>query len=151
MQDRDEVRSREERAQLEGQLVRIVAVDRRVTSVSENSNLLLNIGPRADGTIPREMRQRLLGIGRWLRINGAAIYRTRPWIQPGTESVRFTVRKRTKTRPRALYITALEWPGRRLVVEATIRRARRAASTPMCSGSGRRAGERGGALLLPRG
>ena len=47
--------------------------------VSKNGNLLLNIGPRADGTITEEETQTLLGTGKWLDINGEAIYGTRPW------------------------------------------------------------------------
>ena len=47
--------------------------------VSRGGNFLLDIGPRADGKIPAIMQERLLHIGRWLAINGAAIYGTRPW------------------------------------------------------------------------
>lgn len=47
--------------------------------VSKNGNLLLNIGPRADGTITDEETQTLLGTGKWLEVNGEAIYGTRPW------------------------------------------------------------------------
>ncbi|OJY84515.1 MAG: alpha-L-fucosidase [Sphingobacteriales bacterium 44-15] len=47
--------------------------------VSKNGNLLLNIGPRSDGTITEEETQTLLGTGKWLDINGEAIYGTRPW------------------------------------------------------------------------
>jgi alpha-L-fucosidase len=47
--------------------------------VSKNGNLLLNIGPKSDGTITDEETQTLLGTGKWLDINGEAIYGTRPW------------------------------------------------------------------------
>ena len=47
--------------------------------VSKNGNLLLNIGPRPDGTITDEETQTLLGTGKWLDVNGDAIYGTRPW------------------------------------------------------------------------
>jgi alpha-L-fucosidase len=50
-----------------------------VDVVSKNGALLLNIGPRADGTIPREDQDLLLEIGKWLSVNGDAIYGTRPW------------------------------------------------------------------------
>ncbi|MBS1666746.1 MAG: alpha-L-fucosidase [Bacteroidetes bacterium] len=47
--------------------------------VSKNGNLLLNIGPRSDGTITDEETATLLGTGKWLDINGEAIYGSRPW------------------------------------------------------------------------
>ena len=49
-----------------------------VDIVSRGGNLLLNIGPKADGTIPDIMLDRLLEIGRWLETNGEAIYGTIP-------------------------------------------------------------------------
>ena len=47
--------------------------------VSKNGNLLLNIGPRSDGTITDEETATLLGTGKWLEVNGESIYGTRPW------------------------------------------------------------------------
>ncbi len=63
--------------------------------VSKNGNLLLNVGPMADGTIPEGQKKCLLGLGKWLDVNGEAIFGTRPWKyakENTTEgiSVRFT-------------------------------------------------------------
>lgn len=47
--------------------------------VSKNGQLLLNISPKFDGTIPEDQKAVLKELGNWLRINGEAIYKTRPW------------------------------------------------------------------------
>ena len=63
--------------------------------VSKNGNLLLNVGPRADGSIPEPQLHILATLGRWLAANGAAIYATRPWVRHAATTdqgiaVRFT-------------------------------------------------------------
>jgi alpha-L-fucosidase len=84
-----------------------------VDVVSKNGNLLLNIGPRADGTIPEGMQQRLLAIGAWLDINGEAIYESKAWFtyRQDEPDLRFT------TKGDALYAIALEKPAEAFVIE----------------------------------
>ncbi|WP_158890964.1 alpha-L-fucosidase [Amycolatopsis anabasis] len=58
--------------------------------VSKNGNLLLNVGPKADGTIAGRESSRLLEIGRWLRVNGKAIFGTGPWRRAEDGELRYT-------------------------------------------------------------
>ncbi|WP_263350356.1 alpha-L-fucosidase [Acidicapsa acidisoli] len=54
-------------------------VHQLIDIVSKNGNLLLNIGPKPDGTIPDQIQTTLLAMGTWLKANGEAIYGTTPW------------------------------------------------------------------------
>jgi alpha-L-fucosidase len=68
-----------------------------VEVVANGGNVLLNVGPMADGTIPWLQAERVLALGWWLKVNGDAIYESRPWTRPsgvtrdGLE-VRFTTK-----------------------------------------------------------
>lgn len=54
-------------------------LDTMVQTISRNGNLLVNVGPSADGTISPIMVDRLQEMGRWLSVNGESVYRTRHW------------------------------------------------------------------------
>ena len=58
-------------------------LDGFIDIVSKNGCLLLNIGPKADGTIPEEVKEGLLSLGAWLNSYGEAIYETRPFVTFG--------------------------------------------------------------------
>lgn len=86
-----------------------------VDMVSKNGNLLLDVGPKADGTIDATEVAHLLEAGRWIKANGEAIYNTTYYfVGPESGSLRFT---QTKD---AFYILSLEKPGDTLVVDVRL-------------------------------
>ena len=61
--------------------------------VAKGGNFLLNVGPSPEGTLPQTAVERLQDIGDWLKINGEAIYGTRPCLPYCYGQVRFTQSK----------------------------------------------------------
>lgn len=91
---------------------------------SKGGNYLLNIGPTAQGTIPTPEAERLAEIGRWMKVNGEAIYGTGP-TPFGAEAGRFNEGKdgkqefvsawdwRCTSKPGKLYLLVFNWPASR--------------------------------------
>jgi alpha-L-fucosidase len=109
-----------------------------VDIVSKNGNLLLNVGPKPDGTIPDQAARLLLDVGAWLDVNGDAIYGAHHWHTFGegstiigvghmreredkpftAEDVRFT------TKGNSLYAICLGWPGEAATIKSLGSRSR---------------------------
>ena len=90
-----------------------------VDIVSKNGNLLLNVGPMADGTISELQVERLEGLGKWLAVNGEAIYATRPW-QTAEGKTREGIGVRFTQKADALYAILLGVPPNRSVTLSSL-------------------------------
>jgi len=90
-------------------------ISEMVEVISRNGNFLVNIGPKADGTIPQPQVDLLHDMGNWLSINGAAIYGSRYWKVNHQENgnLAFT------TKDTKLFVMALDQPNNPIVIEAT--------------------------------
>jgi alpha-L-fucosidase len=86
-------------------------IQQLVSLVSKGGNLLLDIGPTADGRIPVIMQERLHEIGSWLKINGEAIYGTRPWKTHNEGKTLFFTSKGD-----TVYAHSFGWPGESLSI-----------------------------------
>jgi alpha-L-fucosidase len=81
-----------------------------VDVVSKNGNLLINVGPKPDGSIPEIQLERLQELGDWMAVNGEAIYDTRPWQVSGSQTVSGKATRYTSKEGK-LFVHLFEQPG----------------------------------------
>jgi len=93
-----------------------------IRTVSNGGNLILNVGPFADGTISPIMEERLLGIGAWLDVNGEGVYGSRMWrIHQEGDIDNTTVRYTQSKDGKAIYAFILSWPDSSVVQLASVK------------------------------
>ena len=87
--------------------------------VSKNGNLLLNVGPMADGTIPTIQRTLLNDFGKWMKVNGEAIYSTRPW-KIAEAKTKNSINIRFTTKGNNLYMFLLDAQLEKEIIEINV-------------------------------
>lgn len=107
---------------------------------SKGGNYLLNVGPDATGVIPEPEQQRMLAMGKWLQVNGEAIYGTHAGPFAQEHGAYSTTKKDKKGNPvwvpvwdwratakgNKVYVSILQWPGSRFTLPAMQARVRKA-------------------------
>ena len=94
-------------------------ISKLADTVSKNGTLLLNLSPKADGTFSAEQQNTLLEIGRWLNVNGEAIYDTHNWIKFGEGGGRGSANIRFTVKGDVLYaIVVSNWPGKEIGIKS---------------------------------
>ena len=103
-----------------------------IDRISKNGSLLLNFGPKADGSIPTEAIIRMKSIGKWLNVNQEGIYGTTPWVIAEEGPKRFKLKGfaseifelnynhknlRFMTKDKNLYVFALGWPKSEILIK----------------------------------
>jgi len=92
-------------------------IETLVRCASGGGNLLLNIGPKADGTVPPESERILRQVGDWLKNNGASIYGT-------DRSPFFSSTGMTTLKGNTVFAHVLRWPGRQLTIPRILNQVR---------------------------
>lgn len=114
-----------------------------INKVARGGNLLLNVGPTADGRIPVIMQQRLKDMGDWLKVNGEAIYGTRKWDK--APKVTLDTKIYFTTKGKDLFVLCYDFPTNPIKVEGV----QKAASVSMLGYNGKiKSGYNNGTLAI---